>query len=224
MGWMSDSEKERNKRWKREAKEARERRGTAYREFSRLIMSEGLDPEAAKLQICERYSFSPVEFSKVLSLRRDLDPTTVVDMDATIQRFIGKGKGAVDAAWENLDEELEKLDLMEEAGLDGVVTEAEETTGERGTTVKLKKQPINEARMRLMEKKLEVAGKFMDRLASIAGREAMAAAIGKTKVVVNIDATEEFRAEFARMRGLGNEKVVVVDVDTVTDGSVGNGE
>jgi hypothetical protein len=221
---MSDSEKERLKGFKRVAKENREKRRKAYHSFSTLVLSEGMDPEAAKGVICERFGLTALQFNNVLSLRVDLDPSTVVDMDATIQRFIGKGKGAVDAAWENLDEELEKLDLMEEAGLDGVVTEAEETTGERGTTVKLKKQPINEARMRLMEKKLEVAGKFMDRLASIAGREAMAAAIGKTKVVVNIDATEEFRAEFARMRGLGNEKVVVVDVDTVTDGSVGNGE
>jgi hypothetical protein len=160
----------------------------------------------------------------VLNLRVDLDPTTVVDMDATIQRYIEKGKTAVDEAWGNLDDELEKLDLMEEDGLDGVLIEVVETTGTEGgegdRTV-TKKQPISEARMRLMERKLEIAGRFMDRIASIAGKDAMAQAIGKTKVVVNIDATEEFKNEFKRMRGLGNEKVTVDVATTVGDiGSV----
>jgi hypothetical protein len=224
MSWMSEDEKERLRGFKRQAKENREKRKVAYHEFSRLVLREKLDPEVAKLQICGRFGYSPIQWQNVLNLRVDLDPTTVVDMDATIQRYIEKGKTAVDEAWGNLDDELEKLDLMEEEGLDGVLIEVVETTGTEGgegdRTV-TKKQPISEARMRLMERKLEIAGRFMDRIASIAGKDAMAQAIGKTKVVVNIDATEEFKNEFKRMRGLGNEKVTVDVATTVGDiGSV----
>lgn len=198
-------------------------RAKVWRAYKDYVMRDGLDPVAAKAKCSERFELSTVQINNVLAHRCDLLPETLADMDATIRVFIGKGKQGVDQTWDEIDERLIELDEMEGAGKTTTTVEVEETTGDKVFTKK-KKQPIHEARLKLMERKLEVAGKFMDRLASIAGREAMANAMGKAHLHIHVEADQEFKSQFERLRGFGNEKTVVDATATVVDGNGSNGE
>jgi hypothetical protein len=208
--------------YRAEAQERRAVRAKVWRCYKDGILKEGLVPEASKQRCSERFGYSLVQVNNVLARRVDLMPETVVDMDATIRVFVDRGKHGVEEAWEELDERLHELDILEGAGKSLVTFEVEETTGDK-SFLKKKKQPIHEARLKLLERKLEVAGRFMDRLSSIAGKDAMAAAIGRSHIHVHLDADDDFKYEFNRIRGMKNEKVVVDADAVVVNGDSGVG-
>lgn len=199
-----------------ESRERRAVRAKVWRAYKDGVLRDGLTPEAAKAKCSERFGYSLVQVNNVLARRVDLTPETVVDMDATIRVFIDRGKVGVEEAWEELDERLHELDVLEGEGEETVSVEVEVTTGDK-TFTKTKKQPIHEARLKLLERKLEVAGRFMDRLSSIAGKEAMAAAIGKAHLHVHIEADQEFKSQFDRMRNFGKEAPIDTVAETVKE-------
>lgn len=193
-------------------------RAKVWRAYKDYVMRDALDPVAAKAKCTERFGLTTAQINNVLAHRCDLLPDTLADMDATIRVFIGKGKQGVDQTWDEIDERLIELDEMEGAGKETTTIEVEETD-EDGTVIKTKKkkQPIHEARLKLMERKLEVAGKFMDRLASIAGREAMANAMGKAHLHIHVEADQEFKSQFDRIRNFGKEAPIDTVAETVKE-------